>query len=165
MQVSRMSPRKPTIPAANAVLGYVEVAERMGIAVKSARIYAATDPDFPARITPLSLRSPGFSSADVEAYIERRRTRNTGSGRPPRGGQEPPRVETGPAVGARIRELLPAAQAPANTERGLAEVLGLNVAALRFRLRGQTRWKTTELNAVAVALGTTVQDITGGVLE
>jgi predicted DNA-binding transcriptional regulator AlpA len=160
-----VSPRKPAIPAADAVLGYQEVAERMGIDVKSVRIYAVTDPDFPVRITPPSLRSPGFSSADVDAYIERRRTRNTGSGRPPRGGQEPPRVETGPAVGARIRELLPAAQAPANTERGLAEVVGLNVAALRFRLRGQTRWKTTELNAVAAALGTTVQDLTGGVLD
>jgi hypothetical protein len=155
-----MSPRKAAT-AADALLGYTDIAKLMAVDVKTVRIYAGSDPDFPARVTPESLRSPGFSRADVDAYLQLRATRNEGrSGRPPRSVDNAERVETTPAIGARIRDLLKAAEPPI-PETDLAGQLGLTVAALRFRLRGATRWKRAELEAVAALLETTVDSLIG----
>jgi hypothetical protein len=67
------------------VLGYAEIAEILGVDVKSVRIYRGRDEDFPEPVTPASFRSPGFDEADVQRYKKLREVRRIGKpGRPPR---------------------------------------------------------------------------------
>lgn len=67
------------------VLGYAEIAEILGVDVKSVRIYRGRDEDFPEPVTPASFRSPGFDEADVLRYKKLREARRIGKpGRPPR---------------------------------------------------------------------------------
>lgn len=142
-----------TLPL-DSVIGYSDIAEKMGVDVKSVRIYAGRDNDFPTPVTPASWRSPGFAEADVDRYLELRKVRNSGrSGRPPRSIDSETRLEGGREIGDRIREILVGDESPVGTTSELARLVGLSTAALGFRLRGQVRWKPSELTAVAGALG------------
>jgi len=67
------------------VLGYAEIAELLGVDVKSVRIYRGRDADFPEPVTPAGFRSPGFDEVDVLRWIKLREVRRLGkSGAPPR---------------------------------------------------------------------------------
>jgi predicted DNA-binding transcriptional regulator AlpA len=142
-----------TLPL-ESVIGYADIADKMGVDVKSVRIYAGRDRDFPTPVTPASWRSPGFSEADVDRYLEVRKVRNSGrSGRPPRSVDGEKRLEGGREVGDRVRELLVSGESSVGSSSELARLVGLSTAALGFRLRGQVRWKPSEVEAVARALG------------
>lgn len=154
-----------TLPL-ESVIGYSDIAEKMNVDVKSVRIYAGRDEDFPEPVTPASWRSPGFSEADVDRYLELRKVRNSGrSGRPPRSVDSETRLEAGKEIGDRIREVLVGDRSTVGSVSELARLTGLSTAALGFRLRGQTRWKPSEVSAVAAALGVPESDLRGAPAE
>jgi len=145
----------------DAVIGYEKIAEKMGVQVKSVRIYRARDADFPEPVTPPELRSPGFDEAEIDKYIEIRNIRAAGkSGRAPRTADAEPRLEADPEIGRRIRDLV-AESAGSVTLSELAGLIGIKDSALGFRLRGQVRWKLSELEVVAKRLGTTADRLRG----
>lgn len=150
-----------TLPL-ESVIGYSDIADKMGVDVKSVRIYAGRDRDFPTPVTPPSWRSPGFSAADVDRYLELREIRNSGrSGRPPRSVDNEERVESGREIGDRVREVLGSGETGVGSMSELARLTGLSTAAMGFRLRGQTRWKLSELEVVAAALGVPLDQLMG----
>ena len=150
-----------TLPL-DSVIGYSDIADKMGVDVKSVRIYAGRDSDFPEPVTPASWRSPGFNEADVDRYLELRKVRNSGrSGRPPRSVDGETRLEAGREIGDKIREVLAGDESAVASVSELGRLTGLTTAALGFRLRGQTRWKPSELETIAAALGMRVERLTG----
>ncbi len=158
-----MAERRGGSVSLGSILGYSDIAKQMGIDVKSVRIYASRDEDFPEPITPREWRSPGFAKKDVDRYLARRRARSVGkSGRPPVSG-DVERVQLGPEVGVRIRELLAEKREAASIHavKEIAPLLDLSVASVGFRMRGTARWRQTELELVAKALGADVDEITG----
>ncbi|UFU16053.1 hypothetical protein LQK89_17680 (plasmid) [Curtobacterium sp. C1] len=158
-----MADRRSKSVSLGSVLGYSDIAQQMGVDVKSVRIYASRDKDFPAPVTPPEWRSPGFAQQDVDRYLERRRTRGAGQrGRPARGAAEE-RVQLGPEVGERIRSLLAERRDGATVRyvKDLAPLLGLSVPSVGFRMSGRARWLRSELDTVAAALGASVDELVG----
>lgn len=67
------------------LLGYAEIAEVLGVKVRSVRDFKWRDSDFPEPATPEGSRSPAFWESDVLRYKKLREVRNVGKkGRPPR---------------------------------------------------------------------------------
>lgn len=146
----------------DSVIGYSDIAEKMGVDVKSVRIYAGRDADFPTPVTPASWRSPGFNEADIDRYLELRKVRSSGrSGRPPRSIDSETRLEGGRGIGDRVREVLVGDEVSVRTTSELARLVGLSTAAMGFRIRGQVRWKPSELTAVAIVLGVSESSLLG----
>lgn len=139
--------------AKNEIIGFAEVAELMDISVEGARKAARTDSDFPPRVTPPSMRSPGFDRAAIERYIDRRANRSGRSGRPPAAGGG--RMVLSDAVNQRllqrIREAGPFAE--------FVKLARLSDQGLRQRFSGKSRWRNVELEAFAKRLETTVDEL------
>jgi hypothetical protein len=132
------------------LIGYADFAKALNISVESVRVYAVRDPDFPHRANPKTERSPLFRPEQLEEYRRQKRDRARGrAGRPPLAQDSSERISTGRTTGDRIRELVEAHDSPVSDVRALAGLLRLEVPALRYRLRGQTRWKPAELKAIA----------------
>lgn len=132
------------------LLGYADIAELLGVSVQTARYYASQDKDFPSRITPASMRSPGFDPEDVRRYIETRNTKNVGKpGRPPRTARQGDRVSTTDAsLPDRIRAAVASETTSVKTLTELAGKLGLSSITFGNRMRGTTRWTEGELKAL-----------------
>jgi predicted DNA-binding transcriptional regulator AlpA len=140
------------------VIGYAEVAEKMGVKVKSVIAFRSRDPEFPAPITPASFRSPGWDPADIDRYITLREVRSSGrSGRPPRSASGD-RLDVDPAMNDRIRDLI---QAKA-TVKSIADLIGVTPAAIWLRLNGRTRWARAELVAIANKLEVPLEQLLEG---
>lgn len=139
------------------ILGYVEIAEKLGVSVGAVKNYASIDPDFPTKITPDSMRSPGFAEADVDRYMAVRAlrfaSRGQTSGRPLAAGVD--RRKLSPAVNAKIGRLIRAA----GTFTEFTKLAGISDQALRTRISGVSRWRETELLAFANRLGITVDEL------
>lgn len=141
------------------LVGYADVAAALKISIETVRTYAVRDADFPKRVNPDSERSPLFLAEHVDQYRRRKHDRSRGrAGHPPKVQDASERVFTGRTAGDRIRELMDAPDAPVNDVRSLAGLLGLKAPALRYRLRGQTRWKPAELEAIALAFRVSVNE-------
>lgn len=135
------------------VIGYAEIARKMGVKVQSVYSVRARDADFPAPVTPDWVRTPGFSEAEIDRYIALREVRNAGkSGRPP---QSADRVEVAPEANERVRELIQ----QHTTFAAIADLVGVTPTAIWLRLRGRARWKRSELEVLAEKFGTTVEDL------
>ncbi len=140
------------------VIGYAEVAAKMGVQVKSVIAFRSRDPEFPAPITPPSFRSPGWDPADIDRYITLREVRRSGrSGRPPRSASGD-RVAVDASMNERIRELI---QGKA-TVVSIADLIGVTPAAIWLRLNGRTRWARAELAAIAERLEVPVEVLLEG---
>lgn len=139
--------------AKNEIIGFAEVAQLMEISVEGARKAARTDPDFPPRVTPPSLRSPGFDRTAVERYVISRARRSGRSGRPPAagGGRVVLSDDANQRLLQRVRE--------AGSFAEFVKLAGLSDQGLRQRFSGKTRWRTAELEAFAKRLGTTVDEL------
>ena len=134
------------------LLGYADIAALLDVRVESIRIYAHSDPDFPVPTTPPSMRSPGFTAADVETYIKRRVERRRGkSGTPPRAASTA-RVDDA-ELGERVRSALTSDAAPVRTMSDLADRLGLSWDAVRRRINGRTRWTESDVTALVEIFG------------
>lgn len=149
---------RKTSKALDDVIGYAEVAEKMGVQVKSVVAFRSRDPEFPQPITPASFRSPGWDKADIDRYITLREVRRSGrSGRPPRTASGD-RVDVDPAMNDRIRELI---QGNA-TVVSIANLIGVHPAAIWLRINGRTRWARVELAAIATKLEVPVEQLLEG---
>lgn len=143
------------------LVSYADFAKALNVSIESVRVYAVRDADFPRRVNPDTERSPLFSTEQLEEYRRQKRDRSRGrAGHPPRVQDASERVSTGRTAGDRIRELMAAPDAPVSDVRALAGLLHLEVPALRYRLRGQTRWKPAELKAIARVFRVSVQSLT-----
>lgn len=144
------------------LVNYADVAAALNVSIETVRAYAVRDADFPERVNPESERSPLFLAEHVDQYRRRKRDRSRGrAGHPPRVQDASERVSTGRTAGDRIRGLMDAPEAPVSDVRALAGLLGLEVPALRYRLRGQTRWKPAELETIARVFRVSVDELTG----
>ncbi len=144
------------------LVNYADVAAALNVSIETVRAYAVRDADFPERVNPESERSPLFLAEHVDQYRRRKRDRSRGrAGHPPRVQDASERVSTGRTAGDRIRGLMDAPDAPVSDVRALAGLLGLEVPALRYRLRGQTRWKPAELETIARVFRVSVDELTG----
>lgn len=143
------------------LLTYTDIAKALNVSIETVRAYAVRDADFPTRMNPETERSPLFLEEHVDQYRRQKRQRARGrAGHPPRVQDASERVSTGRTAGDRIRGLMEAPDAPVNV-RALAGLLGLEVTALRYRLRGQTRWKPAELETIARLFRISVDELTG----
>ena len=144
------------------LVNYADVAAALNVSIETVRAYAVRDADFPERVNPESERSPLFLAEHVDQYRRRKRDRSRGrAGHPPRVQDASERVSTGRTAGDRIRGLMDAPDAPVSDVRALAGLLGLEVPALRYRLRGQTRWNPAELETIARVFRVSVDELTG----
>lgn len=144
------------------LVNYADVAAALNVSIETVRAYAVRDADFPERVNPESERSPLFLAEHVDQYRRRKRDRSRGrAGHPPRVQDASERVSTGRTAGDHIRGLMDAPEAPVSDVRALAGLLGLEVPALRYRLRGQTRWKPAELETIARVFRVSVDELTG----
>ena len=144
------------------LVNYADVAAALNVSIETVRAYAVRDADFPERVNPESERSPLFLAEHVDQYRRRKRDRSRGrAGHPPRVQDASERVSTGRTAGDRIRGLMDAPDAPVSDVRALAGLLGLEVPALRDRLRGQTRWNPAELETIARVFRVSVDELTG----
>ncbi|MBO9041493.1 MULTISPECIES: hypothetical protein [Curtobacterium] len=143
------------------LVNYADIAEALHVSIETVRAYAVRDSDFPTRVNPETERSPLFLKEHVDVYRKRKQERARGrAGHPPRVEDASERVSTGRTAGDRIRGLLSAPDAPVSDVRALAGLLGLEVPALRYRLRGQTRWKPAELETIARVFRVSVGELT-----
>lgn len=137
------------------VVGLAEIAEMMGITYPGVMKAARTDPDFPAPITPPSMRSRGWDKQVIQKYIDSRGTRSSGrSGRPPAVGTK--RYKLPAEVNARIEERVRAA----GTFAEFTALADISDNALRQRFAGKTTWREVELDRFAERLGTTFEELT-----
>ncbi|KTR40388.1 hypothetical protein NS263_07955 [Curtobacterium oceanosedimentum] len=144
------------------LVNYADVAAALNVSIETVRAYAVRDADFPERVNPESERSPLFLAEHVDQYRRRKRDRSRGrAGHPPRVQDASERVSTGRTAGDRIRRLMDAPDAPVSDVRALAGLVGLEVPALRYRLRSQTRWKPAELETIARVFRVSVDELTG----
>lgn len=134
------------------LLGYVDIAEKLGVRVESVRIYAHSDPDFPVPATPASLRSPGFTEADVGRYARLRIERRKGkSGTPPRSAGAAPVNDV--ELGEKVRTALGSEGSAVGTMTDLADCLGLSWDAVRRRINGRTRWTERDVETLIELFG------------
>ncbi|WIE63155.1 helix-turn-helix domain-containing protein [Curtobacterium sp. MCLR17_032] len=142
------------------MLNYADVAKALNVSIETVWAYAVRDADFPTRVN--QERSPLFLAEHVDEYRWQRRERARGrAGHPPGVQDASGRVSTGRTAGDRIRRLMDAPDAPVGDVRALAGLLGLEVPALRYRLRGQTRWKPAELKTIARVFRVSIDELTG----
>ena len=144
------------------LLNYADIAKALNVSIETVWAYAVRDSDFPTRVNAETERSPLFLEEHVDEYRRQKRERARGrAGHPPRVQDASERVSTGRTAGDRIRALMDAPDAPVSDVRALAGLLGLEVPALRYRLRGQTRWKPAELETIARVFRVSVDELTG----
>lgn len=139
------------------IIGFAEIAEKMGVVIQHARRVVSEDPDFPKPITPPSLRSPGFDEDEVDRYLEQRAERSIRRvGRPPAtvAGQ---RVKLSAAQNEAIRNQLREHGSIAAAGR----VLGISEVTMRFRLNGTSSWLPSELPKLAGHLGVSEAELRG----
>lgn len=136
------------------IVGYAEIADLMGISVPGVMKAARTDANFPAPITPPSMRSPGWDRRDIDKYVVARAARAEGrSGRPPAKSKRYKLTpEANASIERRIRE--------AGTFAEFVALAGISDNALRQRFSGKTTWREAELERFAERLGTTFEELT-----
>lgn len=131
------------------MIGFAEIAEKMGVVIRHARRVVSEDPDFPKPITPPSFRSPGFDEDEVDRYLEQRAERSIRRvGRPPAtaaGQRVKLSAEQNEVIRNHVREHGSIAAA--------ARVLGISEVTMRFRLNGTSSWLPSELPKLARHLG------------
>lgn len=139
------------------IIGFAEIAEKMGVVIRHARRVVSEDPDFPKPITPPSLRSPGFDEEEVDRYLEQRAERSMRRvGRPPAtvAGQ---RVKLSPEQLEEIRLEFRGR----STIASAARALGISEVTMRFRLNGTSSWLPSELPKLAKHLGVSEAELLG----
>lgn len=137
----------------SSVIGYAEIAEKMGVSPSSVIAYRSRDETFPAPVTPASFRSPGFDEAEIDRWLVLRETSQRG--RPGR----PSRMLTDERISL-SSEAMEALRARVKTAElsnvAVCKAAGISDTALWFRYQGKSRWRLSELEAIAKLLGTSV---------
>jgi hypothetical protein len=122
--------------------------------VESARIYRVNDPDFPEARTEPGQRPVKFDVDDIERYARIRETRNAGGrGCPPAtvtAGIDP---QGSGDLASRIRAAVRTKRHDITTLRELADRLEISSTALGRKLKGEFRWKQSELELIHRVFG------------
>lgn len=58
------------------LMGYRQIADRLGVQVQAVRIYRVNGPDFPSPVTASDARPVQFDLTEVERYVVIRQNRN-----------------------------------------------------------------------------------------
>jgi len=131
------------------------------VSIESVRVDAVRDADLPRRVNADTQRSPLFRAEQLKEYRRQKRDRSRGrAGHPPRVRDVSDGVFCGRSAGDLVRELIVTPDAPVSDVRALEGLPHLEVPALHYRLRGQTRWKPAELEAIARVFRVSVQSLT-----
>mgnify|MGYP006377477875 FL=1 len=142
---------------AGQMIGFAEIAEKMGVVLRHARIAVSSDPDFPEPLTPPGFRSPGWDEGVIDAYLETRTERSLGRvGRPP-ATAEGRRVKLSAEQNGKVRRLVRGHGSIAAASR----VLGISEVTMRTRLNGRSSWVDAEFPKLARHLGVSESELRG----